>query len=600
VQPEAPQEPTELAGPIVPVAGGQTEQLPQPQGLPGPAQGARMLPTGRTGPSNWQYKVEVKEKKTGRMAKDVYRSITRWVDGVEVKILLSKRKGTTYLEGRMYHGTNGPWYYTEDMPPWLLAEFNAAHAHHVNTGEEYFPEPTPVFPVTRRTDDRAVYAGVHSKGLQGPWKHTDGYLVWVAMEFEDNHPITVKWIKEFPSEFVMGMKLNMYFGGAVGSGREFLGLLGMHWYPRGKVPWQIEEAFIGCRTNELLASPEVRIDMPHYEIQLMLLPSHSPVRINGLRWVDVVYSYPDGDVPDWEVPTPTRVPPVAGTAGPRAHPVEISDDDEVEFIREVDAPVRGDSAQLKQEKRPSAEVTLERVGTLERPLERVGATSGEGAIPSLPVADTQPEGVSGVQEGTQRVESVHAAPPPEPTLPGVSAPMVPPPTPLGAGEVVQSGVPASTSPPGPSVSQVRQPIPLFTGLPGLPVLRSVEPDVKPESAAAGPAPQGSFVSGSVGGTTGVSGSSFSFSTQGESSGTRRSGRSERSGESRRSRKGKEKIQQLEARLKEQDARLEKERQKNRKMLALIIMRSEGKSLEEAYAELDRQEAEMEQFEAAKE
>jgi hypothetical protein len=594
VQPEAPQEPTELAGPIVPVAGGQTTTLPQPQELPGPAQGARMLPTGRTSPVNWQYKVEVKEKKTGRMAKDVYRSITRWVDGVEAKILLSKRKGTTYLEGRTYHGTYGPWYYTEDMPPWLLAEFNAAHAHHETTGQEYFPEPTPVLPVTRRTDDRAVYAGVHSKGLQGPWKHTDGYLVWVAMEFEDNHPITVKWIQEFPSKFIMGMKLNMYFGGAVGSGREFLGLLGMHWYPRGRVPWQIEEAFLGCRTREAMASPEVRIDMPHYEIQLMMLPSHSPVRINGLRWVDVVYSYPDGDVPDWDIPTPIGVPPVVGAAGPRAHPVEVSDDDEVEFIREVDAPIRGDTAHLKQEKRPSAEVTLE------RPLERVSATSGEGAIPSLPGADTQPEEVSGVQEGTQRVESAPEAPPPEPTLPGVSIPMVPPPIPLGAGEVVQGGVPASTSPPGPSVSQVRQPVPLFSGLPGLPVLRSIEPDVKPESPGAGPAPQGSFVSGSVGGTTGVSGSSFSFSTQGESSGTRRSGRSERSGESRRSRKGKERMQQLEARLKEQDARLEKEKQKNRKMLALIIMRSEGKTLEEAYAELDRQEAEMEQFEAANE
>jgi hypothetical protein len=168
---------------------------------------------------------------------------------------------------------------------------------------------------------------------------------------------------------------------------------------------------------------------------------------------------------------------------------------------------------------------------------------------------------------------------------------------------VQDGAPASTSLPGPSVSQAptpRQPIPLFTGLPGLPVLRSPEPEVKPESAAAGPAPQGSFVSGSVGGTTQVSGSSYSFSTQGESSGTRRTGRSERSGESRRSRKGKEKIQALEARVKEQEARMEREKQKNRKMLALIIMRSEGKSLEEAYAELDRQEAEMELFESAKE
>jgi hypothetical protein len=77
-----------------------------------------------------------------------------------------------------------------------------------------------------------VYAGVHSRGLEGPWKHADGYMVWVAEESEDGHPIIVKWIKEFPSQFIMGMKLNMYFGGQVGSGREYLGPLGMNWYPR--------------------------------------------------------------------------------------------------------------------------------------------------------------------------------------------------------------------------------------------------------------------------------------------------------------------------------------------------------------------------------
>jgi hypothetical protein len=104
VQVEAPQEPVELSGQIVPVAGGQTETLPQPQELPEPDQGARVLPTGRSGPTNWQYKVEVKTEKTGRLAKTVYRSITRWVDGVEVKILLSKYKGIKVSEGRMYHG----------------------------------------------------------------------------------------------------------------------------------------------------------------------------------------------------------------------------------------------------------------------------------------------------------------------------------------------------------------------------------------------------------------------------------------------------------------------------------------------------------------
>jgi hypothetical protein len=77
-------EPAELAGQIVPVAGGQTEPLPQPQELPEPDQGARVLPTGKTGPSNWQYKVEVKTKKTGRLAKDcvsLHHTLGGWSGG---------------------------------------------------------------------------------------------------------------------------------------------------------------------------------------------------------------------------------------------------------------------------------------------------------------------------------------------------------------------------------------------------------------------------------------------------------------------------------------------------------------------------------------
>jgi hypothetical protein len=107
-------------------------------------------------------------------------------------------------------------------------------------------------------------------------------------------------------------------------------------------------------------------------------------------------------MPDWEVPLPIRGPPVVETAGPRAHPVEISDD-EVEVVKEVEAPVQEEPAQKTHEKPPSAEVPLERVGALERALERVEATRREGAIPSLPGADTQPAEVPGVQEGSQRV-----------------------------------------------------------------------------------------------------------------------------------------------------------------------------------------------------
>jgi hypothetical protein len=38
--------------------------------------------------------------------------------------------------------------------------------------------------------------------------------------------------------------------------------------------------------------------------------------------------------------------------------------------------------------------------------------------------------------------------------------------------------------------------------------------------------------------------------------------------------------------------LEAERERNMRMMAGIIMRTEGKTIEEAYEELDRQEAEM--------
>jgi hypothetical protein len=47
VQPEAHQEPTEPAGPIVPVAGGQTTTLPQPQELPGACSGGKDV-------TNWE------------------------------------------------------------------------------------------------------------------------------------------------------------------------------------------------------------------------------------------------------------------------------------------------------------------------------------------------------------------------------------------------------------------------------------------------------------------------------------------------------------------------------------------------------------------
>ena len=73
-----------------------------------------------------------------------------------------------------------------------------------------------------------------------------------------------------------------------------------------------------------------------------------------------------------------------------------------------------------------------------------------------------------------------------------------------------------------------------------------------------------------------------------------------SGQSRRSRdpkgKGKAKMHQLEAQLKEQSDRMAAEKVANRRMLAMIIVRTEGKTIEEAYDELDRLEAETSAYE----
>jgi hypothetical protein len=166
-------------------------------------------------------------------------------------------------------------------------------------------------------------------------------MMWVSEERVGGDVDQIKWIKEFPSQFVMGMKLNKFLNGLLAEGREYLGPIGMDWYPRAKVPWQVVEAFIGCRNNTAMASPEVRIDMPHFESGLLLLPLESPIRGNGLRWVDVVYAYPAGDRPDWEVVPPIRGPPAVQPGEPQAHPVDISDD-EVEFVKEVDAPSRAE------------------------------------------------------------------------------------------------------------------------------------------------------------------------------------------------------------------------------------------------------------------
>jgi hypothetical protein len=86
---------------------------------------------------------------------------------VEVKIILTKYKGIKILEGRLYDGDKGPFYYTNDLPQWLYAEFNGGLEHRAETGEEYFPEPSHVPPVKVTTPDNSRYVGVHIRGLRG-------------------------------------------------------------------------------------------------------------------------------------------------------------------------------------------------------------------------------------------------------------------------------------------------------------------------------------------------------------------------------------------------------------------------------------------------
>jgi hypothetical protein len=64
-----------------PEAGGQTETVPQPGGVPQPQEppATQFQASGKSGPTNWNWKVEIKEEKTWRVTKILYRSIIRFV-----------------------------------------------------------------------------------------------------------------------------------------------------------------------------------------------------------------------------------------------------------------------------------------------------------------------------------------------------------------------------------------------------------------------------------------------------------------------------------------------------------------------------------------
>jgi hypothetical protein len=219
-----------------------------------------------------------------------------------------------------------------------------------------------------------------------------------------------KVIIEMQTRFKIELVLNRFKDGKLISGREYLGPLEADWYPRGRAPWQVIEAFVGSRNDVAMGTPLVRIDMIEFEIGLQVLPSEMPVRENGLRWVDVVYAYPTGERPNWPFvpPLPITKPPghrepgeVA--AGLKTHPVEVSDsDDEPEIVMEVKPLSPREQAQEAAKQTPE-EPALER--PLERPLERKGTTETEKSIPGSQTAEhepteeeSQPKGVQGTKE----------------------------------------------------------------------------------------------------------------------------------------------------------------------------------------------------------
>jgi hypothetical protein len=186
----------------------------------------RQLPSGKSGPRNWNWKVEVKEEKTGRVTKILYRSIIRYERQVEVKIMLTKYRGLKILEGRLYQGNMGPFYYTNDLPQWLYAEFNGGLEHRAETGEEYFPEPPPVPPVKVTTPDNSRYAGVYIRGLDEPWTLREGYLVSVVESRSEGCVVQTKVIIEMQTRFKIELVLNRFKDGRLISGREYLGPVG--------------------------------------------------------------------------------------------------------------------------------------------------------------------------------------------------------------------------------------------------------------------------------------------------------------------------------------------------------------------------------------
>jgi hypothetical protein len=119
-------------------------------------------------------------------------------------------------------------------------------------------------------------------------------------------------------------------------GREYLGEMETNWYPEGRVPFEVTDAFVGARTYSTMTNQLVHINIGDLEAEMMGLPPQGEIiRRNGLKYIDSCMAYPGGKRKKYRLGTKL----VAGVRREVYDTETESEDEVIDLNEEVDEDI---------------------------------------------------------------------------------------------------------------------------------------------------------------------------------------------------------------------------------------------------------------------
>jgi hypothetical protein len=83
---------------------------------------------------------------------------------------------------------------------------------------------------------------------------SEGYLMIVYEFTEKGVRKVVKSIRNLPSQVETRILMSEYKDGVLVKGREYLGEIETNWWPEGRVPFEVTDAFVGARTYSTMTN----------------------------------------------------------------------------------------------------------------------------------------------------------------------------------------------------------------------------------------------------------------------------------------------------------------------------------------------------------